>query len=602
MSGLEIIGVVASTLQIAEIGMRLSVRLCSFYRQIKDADRSAERLANDVSLTCSILHQLGKILEQDIETKICSQQAFLTAREVLNECEKIFKQIEDAVEKKDPGSGKTRWERGTRRLTIVVLGPDLDVLRSHLDRLKSTMLLMLNVIIYARDIKRSSHDSSLGSQRQLIEALLREKADFDAGRNHQNETVNINTNKNRQIKSPQLTMMTQPNQTTCRGPFPDNEIDKYHNLVRSLLQEIDAYQAAFPRDRHVRIRDGVITVHEAELAMFRESHGEEAIRTFDSPIFEKIQPFNLNKGGHGPSAFEPPQKKYLPKSRSIFTPIDDSGSVLARHFSNTPWAKSAQDGQKTETFQNNLPDDIPESRNGTRIFPYRPRLKLSIDIPSEDSATAQSSPVNSSVSQNEDVGKDIPSMKIVLPPPSPQAEESPSTGVQDSSNSFSPGVRRASTGSLGSRTGNRRVMSGYDTEDPANKMKRTPSRDLHVPSMRPDGFGDSSADSAGVEVAPPPAPASMTIWDWEDALDGSPTPLLPSPEFFWPWPPFVLPSEGDATGSQDEGISNSSYMAHQLESQAHAFYGDSVSVGVLAPDLKDLLVAWTTIAPEDIHL
>lgn len=306
MSGLEILGVVASTLQIAEIGMRLSVKLCSFYRQIKDADRSAERLANDVSLTCSILHQLGKILEQDIETKICSQQAFLTAREVLNECEKIFKQIEDAVEKKDPGSGKTKWERGTRRLTIVVLGPDLDVLKSHLDRLKSTMLLMLNVIIYARDIKRyvisikdwksacafitiyarSSHDSFLGSQRQLIEALLREKINFDAGRNHVNETVNINTNKDEEIRSPQLTMMAQPNQTTCRGPSPDSEIDKYHNLVRCLLQEIDACQATFPRDRHVRIRDGVITVHEAELAMFRESHGEEAIRAFDSPIFE----------------------------------------------------------------------------------------------------------------------------------------------------------------------------------------------------------------------------------------------------------------------------------------------------------------------------
>jgi MADS-box transcription factor len=288
----------------------------------------------------------------------------------------------------------------------------------------------------------------------------------------------------------------------------------------------------------------------------------------------------------------------LPKSRSIFTPIDDSGSVLARHFSNVPWDKSSQDGQKTETFQNNLPDDI----HGTRIVPDRPRLKVSIDIPSENSATAESSPVNSSVSQNEDIGKDIPSTKIVLPPPPPPAEESPSTGVQGSSNSFSSSVRRTSTDSLGRRTGNRRVMSGYDTEDPANKMKRTSPRDLHGPSMRPDGFDDSSSDSSGVEVAPPPAPASMTFWDWEHAWDGSPPSLLPSPVSFEPWPSFVLPSEGDATGREDEGTSNSSYMAHQLESQTRAFYDDSVSVGVLAPDIKDLLVAWTNIAPEDIRL
>lgn len=134
--------------------MKLSVKLCSFYRQIKDADHSAQRLASDVSLTCSILHQLGKTLEQDSQTKLCSQQAFLTAQEVLEECERIFKQIQDAIEKKDPGSGKSRWERGTRRLTIVILGPDLEVLKSHLDRLKSTMLLMLNVIMYAREINR----------------------------------------------------------------------------------------------------------------------------------------------------------------------------------------------------------------------------------------------------------------------------------------------------------------------------------------------------------------------------------------------------------------------------------------------------------------
>ncbi|KAJ5799251.1 uncharacterized protein N7518_001319 [Penicillium psychrosexuale] len=122
--------------------------------KIKDADNSAQRLASDVSLTCSILHQLGKILEQDSLTKLCSQQAFLTAQEVLEECEKIFNQIDEAIQKKDPGSGKNKWERGTRRLTIVILGPDLDVLNSHLDKSKSTMLLMLNVIMYAREINR----------------------------------------------------------------------------------------------------------------------------------------------------------------------------------------------------------------------------------------------------------------------------------------------------------------------------------------------------------------------------------------------------------------------------------------------------------------
>lgn len=63
MSGIEILGVDASAVQIAELGMKLSVKLCSFYRQVKDANNSIESLSKDVSFTCSILHQLGVTLQ-----------------------------------------------------------------------------------------------------------------------------------------------------------------------------------------------------------------------------------------------------------------------------------------------------------------------------------------------------------------------------------------------------------------------------------------------------------------------------------------------------------------------------------------------------------
>lgn len=125
---------------------------------------------------------------------------------------------------------------------------------------------------------RSCHDSSLESQRQLIETLLHEKTKADAGTNHPNEPGSGN--------SPQFTMMAEPIQATSHGFSPDSEIDKYHNLVRSLLKEIDACQAILPQDRHVRIRDGVLAIHEAELAIFLDSHGEAAMRTFDSPLFK----------------------------------------------------------------------------------------------------------------------------------------------------------------------------------------------------------------------------------------------------------------------------------------------------------------------------
>ncbi|KAI2701361.1 hypothetical protein CBS147332_7963 [Penicillium roqueforti] len=285
MSGLEIVGVVASTFQLAEIGIKLSVKLCSFYRQIKDADNSAQRLASDVSLTCSILYQLGKILEQDSQTKLCSQQAFLTAQEVLEECEKIFNQIDEAIQKKDPSSGKNKWERGTRRLTIVILGPDLDVLNSHLDKLKSTMLLMLNVIMYAREINRTSDHSSLECQRQLIETLLREKAETEARLKRLINVADIRSDYDGVGRLSSSTLGAKPSMRVWQRPSTGNEIDKYYDLVKSLLNQIDACQINFQQDRHLRIRDGVVNVHKAELAIFQQSYGKAAAQAFDCPYF-----------------------------------------------------------------------------------------------------------------------------------------------------------------------------------------------------------------------------------------------------------------------------------------------------------------------------
>jgi hypothetical protein len=42
MSGLEILGIAASVLQIAEMGGRLSVKLFTFSRKIKNADKNID--------------------------------------------------------------------------------------------------------------------------------------------------------------------------------------------------------------------------------------------------------------------------------------------------------------------------------------------------------------------------------------------------------------------------------------------------------------------------------------------------------------------------------------------------------------------------------
>lgn len=45
MSGLEVLGFVASIAQIAEIGIKLSVSLCLFNRQVQDANKAMNGLS-----------------------------------------------------------------------------------------------------------------------------------------------------------------------------------------------------------------------------------------------------------------------------------------------------------------------------------------------------------------------------------------------------------------------------------------------------------------------------------------------------------------------------------------------------------------------------
>lgn len=154
MSGLEVIGVVASIIQIADLGTKVSVKLCTFYRTVKVANQSMKGLSRDVSLTCSILSELGKILEHDDQANLCSKEAFYTTQAVLKECNAVFKQIESAIEEYDQGAESNIFRRRTRKITAAFFGPDIEVLKSNLERLKSTILLMLHVIMYAGQLRK----------------------------------------------------------------------------------------------------------------------------------------------------------------------------------------------------------------------------------------------------------------------------------------------------------------------------------------------------------------------------------------------------------------------------------------------------------------
>lgn len=156
MSGFEVLGIVASVIQIADVGARLSVKLLTFSHKVKNADANIKNISNDVALTCSVLRELGENLKKDEQSRLCNENAVKTAEGVVKECMRVFEDLDGALDGKLTADDekKSLFKKIGRGVKFSLVEPQIELMRSNLERLKSTLHLMLQVIIYARKLRR----------------------------------------------------------------------------------------------------------------------------------------------------------------------------------------------------------------------------------------------------------------------------------------------------------------------------------------------------------------------------------------------------------------------------------------------------------------
>lgn len=157
----EAFAIAASIIQVADLGARLSLKLFTFGRQIKGSEQNLEFAAKDVGFTCSVLKQLSESLNKREKLQLYSSEALVTARDVTKECEKVFGDLEEILDDKGTtlqgateSSLRHKLRRVASKVTYPFIEPHIELLRSNLDRLKSTLVLMLQVIIYAGQLRR----------------------------------------------------------------------------------------------------------------------------------------------------------------------------------------------------------------------------------------------------------------------------------------------------------------------------------------------------------------------------------------------------------------------------------------------------------------
>jgi hypothetical protein len=101
-----------------------------------------------------VLRELSELLGSD-NRQYVSPRAIEATEKTVQECFEVFDHLNRALEKSvgDVQDGKDRKKiKKLERIKWSFFQPRMDLLRTNLDRLKSSLALMLQVLIYARDV------------------------------------------------------------------------------------------------------------------------------------------------------------------------------------------------------------------------------------------------------------------------------------------------------------------------------------------------------------------------------------------------------------------------------------------------------------------
>ncbi|RMZ66073.1 hypothetical protein GMOD_00005140 [Pyrenophora seminiperda CCB06] len=162
----ETIGLIASVLQLAGTGLKLSQALYEYADAVASADRRIRDIAKEVRLTSFVIEELGSVFRQDETASVISENAVQTANETIEECSVFFAEIEVTLNKSKKGK--------LGRLLLPFRDSKIELLRSHIDKLKSTLQLLMQVLthayqVWSKKIDRKTEEKERAELKRLLE-------------------------------------------------------------------------------------------------------------------------------------------------------------------------------------------------------------------------------------------------------------------------------------------------------------------------------------------------------------------------------------------------------------------------------------------------
>lgn len=147
----EIVGIIASIVQITDTGAKLSSALYNLTTSAARAEQSITDIADDVELTSNALKSVGQVFRMDVAKPVASEKAIHDANNIIKRCEAVFRDISDIIDKGRKVCDDGKSSLGKRaKWSWPLKEPRVELHRQRLESLKSSLVLLLHVLQLAQ--------------------------------------------------------------------------------------------------------------------------------------------------------------------------------------------------------------------------------------------------------------------------------------------------------------------------------------------------------------------------------------------------------------------------------------------------------------------
>jgi hypothetical protein len=109
-------------------------------------------IASDVALTSNVLHNVGNFLSERSTASVASSTAVEDAYSILERCKAAFGEIQTLIDKNSKTNPDGTKKFGARAKVMWPLRSSrADLLKRRLESLKSSLMLLLQVLSFAKD-------------------------------------------------------------------------------------------------------------------------------------------------------------------------------------------------------------------------------------------------------------------------------------------------------------------------------------------------------------------------------------------------------------------------------------------------------------------